>query len=83
MSQRDLYVVVADLDAENAVRSLLCERQVALGICLRFNPDRPPLGDLLRYSGRDSGCYKDAVDLLRMSRTCSAGRTIILLCSHS
>jgi hypothetical protein len=68
MSQRDLYVVVADLDAENAVRSLLCERQVALGICLRFNPDRPPLGDLLRYSGRDSGCYKDAVDLLRPQR---------------
>ncbi len=44
---------------------MLQERQQALGIRLDFNPDRPPQGDLLRYSGRDSGCYKDAADLLR------------------
>ncbi len=65
MSKRDLFVVVADLDAENAITTLLCQRQPALGIQLDFNPDRPPNGDLLRYSGRDSGCYKDAADLLR------------------
>jgi len=65
MSKRDLFVVVADLDAENAIKTLLCERQPALGVQLQFNPDRPPQGDLLRYSGRDSGCFKDAVDLLR------------------
>lgn len=52
MTRRDLFVVVADLDTENAVRSLLCERQASLGIKLGFNPDRPPDGDLLRYSGQ-------------------------------
>lgn len=66
--KRDLFVVVADLDAENAIKTLLCERQSSLGIKIDFNPDRPPQGDLLRYAGRDSGCYKDAVDLLRPPR---------------
>lgn len=65
MSKRDLFVVVADLDAENAVKILLTERQESLGIALNFSPFSPPNGDLLRYSGRDSGCYGDAVDLLR------------------
>lgn len=65
MSKRDLFVVVADLDAENAIKTLLVDRQNSLGICLDFNPDRPPQGDLLRYGGRDSGCRKNAVDLLR------------------
>lgn len=65
MSKRDLFVVVADLDAENAISMLLRDRQSALDIHLDFNPDRPPVGDLLRYAGRDSGCYKDAVDVLR------------------
>jgi hypothetical protein len=64
MSRRDLFVVVADLDAENVINTLLTKRQKALRIQLQFNPDRPPEGDLLRYAGRDSGCYKDAVDLL-------------------
>lgn len=61
MIQRDLFVVVADLDAENTIKTLLCHRQEALGVRLEFTPD----GDLLRYNGRDSGCFKDAVDLLR------------------
>jgi hypothetical protein len=65
MSKRDLFVVVADLDAENTIKTLLTERQEALGIALNFFPFSPPNGDLLRYSGRDSGCYGDAVDLLR------------------
>jgi len=65
MSKRDLFVVMADLDAENAISKLLCKRQSALGIRVDFNPDRPPAGDLLRYAGRDSGCYKNAVDVLR------------------
>ncbi len=65
MKKRDLFVVVADLDAENAVKTLLTERQEALGIALDFSPFPPPNGDLLRYSGRDSGCYGDAVNLLR------------------
>ena len=49
MSQRDLFVVVADLDAEHAVKTLLCNRQPSLGIRLDF---KPPNGDLLR------GCFK-------------------------
>ena len=65
MSQRDLFVVVADLDAENVVRTLLENRQAALRVKLDFCPQSPPRGDLLRYAGRDSGCYKDAVDVLR------------------
>jgi hypothetical protein len=65
MSKRDLFVVVPDLDMENAIKTLLCHRQRSLGIQLGFNPDRPPQGDLLRYAGRDSGCFKDAVDILR------------------
>lgn len=65
MSKRDLFVVVADLDAENAITTLLHDRQRALEIRLDFNPERHPQGDLLRYSGRDSGCYRDAVDVLR------------------
>ena len=73
MTQRDLFVVVADLDAENAVRSLLLERQESLGIKLNFNADRPPDGDLLRYCGRDSGCYRNAVDLLRSRQQTSKG----------
>ena len=65
MNQREFFVVVADLDAENAIKTLLCDRQPALGIRVDFNPESPPQGDLLRYAGRDSGCLKDAVDLLR------------------
>lgn len=61
VNQRDLFVIVADLDAENAIRTLLVDRQHALEVRLDFNPHV----DLLRYVGRDSGCYKKAVDLLR------------------
>ena len=49
-----LLFVVADLDAENAIKTLLGKRQHALGIRLEFNRQ----GDLLRYFGRDAGCYK-------------------------
>jgi hypothetical protein len=65
MTKRDLFVVVADLDAENVVRSLLCHRQKALRVHLDFCPEPPPNGDLLRYNKRDAGCHSDAVDLLR------------------
>jgi len=65
MNKRDLFVVVADLDAEKAIGTLLCERQRALGVHLEFNRAAPTQGDLLRYSGRDSGCFRYAVKLLR------------------
>ena len=65
MSKRDLFVVVADLDAENAIKTLLRDRQKALEIRVTFDPAPPPQGDLLRYVGHDSGCYRNAADLLR------------------
>ncbi len=65
MSKRDLFVVVPDLDTENAVKTLLCERCRSLGIALDFTPASPPQGDLLRYAGRDPGCYRKAAELLR------------------
>ena len=64
-AKRDLRVVVADLDAENALKALLARYQ-SLGIRrLRFDPDE----DLFRYSGRDPGCRLDAVELLRPFQT--------------
>lgn len=65
MNKRDLFLVVADLDAESALKALLCHRQASLGIQVDFKASPPPSGDMLRYAGRDSGCYKDAVDILR------------------
>jgi hypothetical protein len=67
MSLRDLFVVVPDLDTEKTVITLLTKRQPALGISLNFNPHDEV--DLLRYAARDSGCYRDAVDLLRPKLT--------------
>jgi hypothetical protein len=68
MNKRDLFVVVADLDAENVIKTLLTDRKESLGISLTFLPYPPPNGDLLRYSGRDSGCCQDAVELMRPSQ---------------
>ncbi|MFO7775152.1 MAG: hypothetical protein R6W89_05080 [Candidatus Hydrogenedentota bacterium] len=68
MTKRELFVVVADLDAENVIKTLLSQRQPALGINLDFNANPAPHGDLLRYSGRDSGCYGKAADVLRSPR---------------
>jgi len=62
---RDLFVVVADLDMEHTIKTLLCDRQRALGISLEFDPDHMPQGDLLRFSGRDAGCFRKAVELLQ------------------
>jgi len=59
--KRDLFVLVADLDVENALKGLLARYQ-SLGIRnLHFDPKK----DLLRFSGRDSGCCREAVELLR------------------
>jgi len=65
MNKRSLFVVVPDLDAENVVKTLLLKRQNALNIQVDFIADSHPNGDLMRYAKRDSGCYKDAVNLLR------------------
>lgn len=65
MTKRDLFVVVADLDAENVLRTLLTERRQALGVSFEFDPDQ----DLLRYNKRDPGCYRDAAAILRSALT--------------
>lgn len=59
--KRDLFIVVADQDTENAVSALLEFRQRDLGIHLDFRRER----DLLRFAGRDSGCYREAHEILR------------------
>ena len=74
--KRDLFVIVADLDAENTICSLLSKRQEALGVQLAF--DRPL--DLLRFNGRDAGCRKNAVELLRVAQR--THRHGILLFDH-
>ena len=57
-NQRDLIVLVADLDAENVVRTLLGKRVQALGI-------RELTFDLVRHYMRDSGCRREGSALLR------------------
>ncbi|MDA8142066.1 MAG: hypothetical protein M0036_25745 [Desulfobacteraceae bacterium] len=76
MNKRDLFVVVADLDAENTFKTLFAKRQQALGIRVNFDPAK----DLLRYSGRDAGCCKDAVNLLRAPQ--SSHRHALLCFDH-
>ena len=56
--KQDLIVLLADLDAENAVRSLLSCRTTDMGI-------RTVSYDTTRHSMRDSGCFRQAPDLLR------------------
>lgn len=58
----DLVVMVADADAEWAVRTLLTRRYAALGI-------RPIHHEVQRYPGRDAGVYRDAQDFLRSYAT--------------
>ncbi len=61
VAKRDLFVVVADQDVENAISGLL-NRHHSLRIRpTGFNPKE----DMLRFNGRDAGCCKQAVELLR------------------
>lgn len=60
-AKRDLFILVADLDAEKAIQGLL-GRPTSLGIrAIDFNPEF----DLLRYWKHDSGCCREAVNLFR------------------
>jgi hypothetical protein len=59
---RDLFVIVADLDAENGFKALLQRHHHSLGIGpIDFDPSQ----DILRFNGRDSGCCGEAVELVR------------------
>jgi hypothetical protein len=59
--KRDLFVLVADLDAQNAVSALLMRHKSIRIRPIAFDADQ----DMLRYSGRDSGCCAKAVEILR------------------
>jgi hypothetical protein len=59
--KRDLFILVADLDAKNAIAALV-GRHRSIGIRpIEFDPGQ----DMLPYSGRDAGCCNKAVELLR------------------
>ncbi len=58
MVKRDLIVLLADLDAENAVKTLINNRRESLQI-------RSVTFDTVRHSMRDSGCCREADTLLR------------------
>jgi hypothetical protein len=58
MAKRDLIVLFADLDAENAVKVLLAGRREDLGL-------RPIEFDTIRHAMRDSGCFRQADSMLR------------------
>jgi hypothetical protein len=60
-AKRELFVVVADLDTESAIGSLLL-RGHSLGIC-RIGFDRGQ--DILRHPGRDAGCCEGCIEALR------------------
>jgi hypothetical protein len=57
IAKKDLLVLVADLDAEETIKTLLSQPQ-KLGI-------KPIEYKMLRHPQRDSGCYTDAHNLLR------------------
>lgn len=54
----DLYVLVADLDQEQAIRALLEHRTASLGI-------RSGRTEVKKHPQHDGGCFRQAPDLLR------------------
>lgn len=71
----DLIVIVADLDAENTMKALLARPQ-ALAI-------RPIGFEVLRYEGRDSGCYRESHDFARKLKLSKpAARWMVLFDRH-
>jgi len=81
-AERQLMVIVADLDAENVFRVLLTQRQPSLGIRVAFNGARlEDGGDVLRYVHRDAGCYRDAVSLARAGRA-AASHVLLVFDRH-
>ena len=58
MDKQDLIILLADLDAENTIRSLLDHRTTDLNI-------RRITYETKRHSMRDSGCFQQAHELVR------------------
>lgn len=67
----DLYVLVADLDQQQALRVLIEHRTQSLGIRrLRF--------EVTKHPQRDGGCYKDSPVLLQTLQSQAAHALVVL-----
>jgi hypothetical protein len=67
----DLYVLAADLDQEQALKSLLANRSASLGIReIRFETSKHPR--------HDAGCRKEGVELLRTLQGQAAHALLVL-----
>jgi len=71
--EKDLIVLVADLDAENAIIALL-DRSPSLGA-------HDIAYDLIRHTEHDPGCCKSCVEMLRRHQTTHA-RALVLFDRH-
>ena len=72
--RRDLVILLADLDAENVVKTLIEKREKSLGI-------RQVSFDVVRHTMRDSGCCREAGSLLR-THLRSHHRALVLFDQH-
>jgi hypothetical protein len=66
----DLYVLVADLDQEQAIRALLEHRTASLGI-------RSGRSEVRKHPQHDGGCYRQAPDLLRTMQSQAAHALVV------
>jgi hypothetical protein len=66
----DLYVLVADLDQEQAIRALLEHRTASLGI-------RPGRTEVRKHPQHDGGCYRQASALLRTMQSQAAHALVV------
>jgi hypothetical protein len=67
----DLYVLVADLDQEQAIRALLEHRTASLGI-------RSARAEVKKHPQHDGGCFRQAPDLLRTLQSQAAHALVVL-----
>jgi len=67
--EKDLIVLIADLDAENTITTLL-DRSHSLGI-------RSIVYDWVRHTERDPGCCRNSVDMLRRYQTTHAHALVV------
>jgi hypothetical protein len=66
----DLYVLVADLDQEQAIRTLLEHRTASLGI-------RSARSEVKKHPQHDGGCFRQAPDLLRTLQSQAAHALVV------
>ncbi|MBC8218074.1 MAG: hypothetical protein H8E73_06375 [Planctomycetes bacterium] len=71
--EKDLIVLVADLDAENTITALL-DRSTSLHTCIITY-------DLVRHTERDPGCCRSCVEMLRRYQTTHA-RALVIFDRH-